>query len=117
MLNENNSKTKIILKGIAASGGVVEGIVKIVKGVKDIPDFKDGYILVAEITEPSMVIMMNKAAAIVTDKGGITSHPAIVSRELGIPCVVATQNATRTLKDGMKIKVDGTRGDIYVISN
>jgi len=105
----------IILKGIAASNGIAEGVVKIVKGVEDIPDFKDGYILVAEITEPSMVIMMNKASAIVTDKGGLTSHPAIVSRELGIPCVVATKTATKDLKDGDKIRVDGTKGEIYLI--
>lgn len=111
----NMSKEKVILKGVAASAGVVEGAVKIVKGVRDIPDFKEGNILVAEMTEPSMVIMMNKAAAIVTDKGGITSHPAIVSRELGIPCVVATKTATRTLRNGIKIRVDGSRGEVYYV--
>lgn len=109
------AKEKIILKGIAASAGVAEGIVKIVSGVKDIPNFKEGNILVAEMTEPSMVIMMNRAAAIITDKGGITSHPAIVSRELGIPCIVATKTATKILKDGMKIKVNGTKGEVYLI--
>lgn len=108
-------KEKIILKGIAASAGIAEGIVKIVEGVKDIPNFKEGDILVAEMTEPSMVIMMNKATAIVTDKGGLTSHPAIVSRELGIPCVVAAKTATQVLKDGMKIKVDGVKGEVYLI--
>ena len=108
-------KEKIILKGIAASNGVVEGIVRVVKGVKDVSNFQKGDILVAEITEPSMVIMMNKAAAIVTDKGGLTSHPAIVSRELGIPCVVATKTATQVLKDGIKIKVDGAKGEVYLI--
>ncbi len=107
------SKQKNILKGIAASNGVVEGIVKVVSGVKDVSNFQEGDILVAEITEPSMVIMMNKAAAIVTDKGGLTSHPAIVSRELGIPCVVAAKTATEVLKDGMRIKVDGTKGEVY----
>lgn len=109
------AKEKIILKGIAASAGVAEGIVKVVKGVKDVPNFQEGNILVAEMTEPSMVIMMNKAAAIVTDKGGMTSHPAIVSRELGIPCVVATKTATKTLKDGVKVRVDGSRGEVYLI--
>ena len=108
-------KQKVILKGIAASVGIASGIVKIVNGVKDSPYFKDGYILVAEITEPSMVIMMNKAAAIVTDKGGITSHPAIVSRELGIPCVVATKTATKVLRDGMKVKVNGAKGVVYAV--
>lgn len=87
----------MIISGIGASPGIAEGIVKVVEGIKDIGKFNDGDILVAEITEPSMVIMMNKAGAIVTDKGGMTSHPAIISRELGIPCVVATKK----LKDGM----------------
>lgn len=109
------SKQKIILKGIAASSGIVEGIVKIVKGIEDISSFKEGDILVAEMTEPSMVIMMNKAVAIITDKGGLTSHPAIVSRELGIPCVVATKTATQVLKDGIKVKVDGAKGEVYLI--
>lgn len=109
------SKQKIILKGIAASSGIVEGIVKIVKGIEDISSFKEGDILVAEMTEPSMVIMMNKAVAIITDKGGLTSHPAIVSRELGIPCIVATKTATRVLKDGVKVKVDGAKGEVYLI--
>lgn len=112
MSKQKNQQTKIILKGVAASNGTVQGIVKIVSGVKDIPGFQEGCILVTEMTEPSMTIMMNKAVAIITDKGGLTSHPAIVSRELGIPCVVATKNATQTLKDGMKIKVDGTKGEI-----
>ena len=109
------SKPKIILKGIAASAGSVEGIVKIVYGVKDAPKFKEGDILVAQATEPSMVIVMNKAAAIITDKGGLTCHAAIVSRELGIPCVVATKTATKILKDGIKIKVDGAKGMVYIL--
>ena len=104
-----------ILKGIAASGGTADGIVKVVSGVKDVPNFQEGYILVAEMTEPSMVVMMNKAAAIVTDKGGLTSHPAIVSRELGIPCVVATKEATKILKDGLRVRVDGTKGEVYLL--
>ncbi len=108
-------KEKPILKGIAASNGIAEGIVKVVKGIQDISSFQEGDILVAEMTEPSMVIMMNKASAIVTDKGGITSHPAIISRELGIPCIVATKTATQVLKDGIKVKVDGARGEVYSI--
>jgi len=104
-----------ILKGTAASNGIAEGAVKVVEGVKDITKFRDGDILVAKITEPSMVMMMNMAAAIITDKGGMTSHPAIVSRELGIPCVVATQTATQILKDGLKVRVNGNKGEVYLI--
>lgn len=109
--------SKLILKGIAASGGIAEGVVKIVHGLNDADKFNEGDILVAEATEPSMVIMMNKAGAIVTDKGGLTCHAAIVSRELGIPCVVATKKAAETLRDGMKIKVDGSKGEVYIINN
>lgn len=110
-----NSQPQNLIKGIAASTGIAEGIVKVVTGVKDAPHFQEGYILVAEMTEPSMVIMMNKAAAIVTDKGGLTSHPAIVSRELGIPCVVATKTGTKVLKDGVKVRVDGTKGEVFIL--
>jgi pyruvate,water dikinase len=106
---------KLILKGIAASNGVAEGTVRVVQGIQDIGRFQEGDILVAVVTEPSMVMMMNRAAAIVTDKGGLTTHAAIVSRELGIPCVTSTHTATTTLKDGMKVRVDGTRGEIYAL--
>ena len=84
-------------------------------GVKDIERFNEGDVLVSEMTEPSMVIMMNKAAAIVTDGGGITSHPAIVSRELGVPCVVNTKTATLELRDGMRVRVDGTAGEVGLL--
>lgn len=104
---------KVLLKGTPASQGIASGKIRVVSGVEDAGDFEEGEILVAEITDPSMTIMIGKAAAIVTDIGGVTSHPAIVSRELGIPCVVATQKATSVLKDGMKIEVDGSKGEIY----
>lgn len=106
---------KLILKGTPASAGVAEGIIKVVSGYADAPNFLDDQILVAEMTEPTMVMMMNKAAAIVTNHGGITSHPAIVSRELGIPCVVATNTATTTLTDGMRVRVNGSTGEIFLL--
>jgi pyruvate,water dikinase len=105
----------ITLKGTAASPGTAEGTVCVVNGAQDIPRFKDGDVLVAKVTEPSMVIMMNMAAAIVTDRGGLTTHAAIVSRELGVPCVVGTEKATTILKDGMKVRVDGKAGTVEVI--
>lgn len=105
------------LKGLAASGGVVEGIVKVVYGPEDTPHFPEGAILVAPMTEPSMVMMMNKAAGIITDRGGMASHPAILSRELGIPGVVATKEATKLLKDGMTIRLDGDAGEIVVLKD
>lgn len=104
---------KNLLKGISASKGVAEGKVKVILGGKDFSKFEEQDILVTKITDPSFVSLMTKAKAVVTDIGGITSHPAIVSRELGIPCVVNTRKATKILKDGQKIKVDGSKGVIY----
>ena len=104
-----------ILKGIAASQGVAEGTVRIVSDMHQADGFQEGDVLVAKVTEPSMVMMINKAAAIVTDFGGLTSHAAIVSRELGVPCVTATKTATQILRDGMKVRVDGTKGEVYAL--
>jgi pyruvate,water dikinase len=108
-------KEKFILKGIPASNGIIKGRVRIVRNHKDFHKFKKGEILVTRTTDPTMMGLIIKASAIVTDIGGLTSHPAIVARELGIPCVVGTRKATRILRDGMKIKVDGGNGTIYEI--
>ncbi len=101
-----------LVTGLAAHGGSAEGCVRVVRGASDQNAFREGDILVAGTTEPSMVIMMNKAAAIVTDKGGMTCHAAIIARELGIPCIVATKTGTTILKNGMRVIVDGTRGEV-----
>lgn len=106
---------KKLLAGIGASAGKVKGKVKIVKGIEDFSDFNEGDVLVARITDPSMILMMSKASAIVCDIGGITSHPAIISREMGLPCVVAAKTATSVLKDGMEIFVDGEKGEVFLI--
>ena len=108
---------KLILEGTPASTGIAEGLVRIVVDHRDTASFEEGSVLVAEMTEPPMVMMMNRAAAIVTNHGGITSHPAIVSRELGVPCVVGTKTATTTLKNGMRVRVDGTAGKVYLLSD
>lgn len=104
---------KKILKGIGSSPGTAEGVVRIVSGSQDTSSFQEGEILVTNITDPTMVLMMSKATAIVCDIGGITSHPSIVSREMGIPCVVNTKHATKILKNGQKVSVNGTTGEIY----
>ncbi len=103
------------IKGIPASHGRAKGIVKIVKGVADLGKVQKGDILVAVVTHPDYVIAMHKAAAIITDEGGITSHAAILSREFGIPCVVGTKNATRSLKDGDEVDVDANSGIVKKI--
>ncbi len=103
----------LLLKGSAASPGVVVGEVKIILDPTQISKVVAGDILVAEMTTPDFVPAMKRAVAIVTDRGGRTAHAAIVSRELGIPCVVGTGEATKTLHDGQIVTVDGAGGVVY----
>jgi pyruvate,water dikinase len=104
---------KVLLSGLSASPGVASGVVKIVYSMDDLDKVKQGDILVTKMTNPDMVVTMQRAVAVLTDEGGATSHAAIVSREMGIPCVVGTEKATTLLKDGMIISVDGTNGKVY----
>ena len=109
IIAENIQIKDNILKGSAASGGKVRGRVRVVlnpKGAK----LEKGEILIAGMTRPEYVPLMKKAAAIVTDEGGITSHAAIISRELGIPCVIGTKIATKVFKDGDLVEVDANKG-------
>jgi len=106
-------KGKRLLSGLAASPGIATGRVKIVHDVTELRKVERGDILVARMTDPDMVPAMEKAIAIVTDEGGNTSHASIVSRELGIACIVGTEKATQVLKDGDLITVDGTNGMVY----
>jgi len=106
-----------ILEGRGASAGESIGIVRIVKNKEDFYTFKKGEVLVTEMTDPSMIVIMGKANAIITDFGGMACHAAIVSREMGIPAVVGTENATQKLKDGMKIKINGNSGEVFLIEN
>ncbi len=108
-----SSKHEVFLKGDAASPGIATGPVQILYSPKDLGKVHQGDVLVAQMTNPDFVPAMKKAVAIVTERGGRTSHAAIVSRELGIPAVVGTTNAMKTLKDGMVITVNGTTGEIY----
>jgi len=103
----------VLLAGASASPGMASGPVKVVYGASQIDKVASGDTLVAEITTPDYVPAMKRAVAIVTDRGGRTSHAAIVSRELGIPCVVGTGEATTMLTDGQMITVDGSRGKVY----
>jgi len=105
----------LILTGIGASPGIATGKVKIVSNYRESVELRKGDVLVAKITDPSMVMAMSNSAAIICDIGGIGSHPSIVSREMGTPCVVNTKNATKILKDGDEVKVDGKTGKVYLI--
>lgn len=102
-----------IVIGAPASPKIATGKVVIIKSPKELERVKKGDVLVVEMTNPDYVPAMKKAVAIVTDKGGRTSHAAIVSRELGIACVVGTQDATKKLKEGMIVTVDGAKGAVY----
>ncbi len=98
------------LIGKSASPGLVRGRVRVIRATHEMAAFVDGEILVTNQTTPEFVPIMRKAAAIVTEQGGITSHAAVISRELGIPCVIGTTIATRVLKDGDLVEVDATNG-------
>jgi pyruvate,water dikinase len=102
-----------LLSGAPASPGIAWGPVKIVTDPSQIDRVLEGDVLVAEMTTPDYVPAMKRAVAIVTDRGGRTAHAAIVSREMGIPCVVGTGKATKTLRDGQVITVDGRNGKVF----
>ncbi|MCG2887792.1 MAG: pyruvate, water dikinase [Sulfolobales archaeon] len=107
------TKAKILARGLPASPGLVSGRARIILDLQQAKDFQRGDILVTKMTDPDWVPIMKMASAIVTDEGGMTSHASIVSRELGIPAVVGTGNATSVIKDGQIITVDAYRGVIY----
>lgn len=109
------SEAKVVVKGLSAGRrGYGVGIAKIVLNPEDAQDnMKKGDILVTDMTNPDFVPFMKIASAIVTDKGGITSHAAIVSRELSIPCVVGTETATQVMKAGKEYTVDSQNGIVY----
>ncbi|MDP3986725.1 MAG: phosphoenolpyruvate synthase [Nanoarchaeota archaeon] len=106
-------KGEVILSGIAASPGIGSGKIRIVNSLEDLNDVKQGDVLVTKMTNPDMAVVMQRSSAIVTDEGGLTAHASIVSREMGIPAVVGTQEATSKLKDGEVITVNGFTGKIY----
>jgi len=107
---------KTLVKGLSASSGRVRGKARVILPSGRGKKLKSGEILVVYITNASMFVdIIGKAKAIVTDVGGLGSHPAIIARELGIPCVVATESATKIIKSGMEIIVDGNRGVVYQV--
>lgn len=107
------SNAKILTKGMSASPGVASGKVKIIANADELTKIEKGDVLVARMTDPDYVAAMQRAAAIVTEQGGSVCHAAIVSREMGIPCIVGTENATQVLKEGSFITVDATNGIVY----
>lgn len=110
---ESLADAEVLITGAAASVGLRSGPVKIIHKPSEIDKVLPGDVLVTEMTSPDYVPAMKRAAAIITDTGGRTSHAAIVSRELGIPCVVGSGTATTTLKNGQMVTVDGHSGKVY----
>lgn len=102
-----------LVQGLAASHGTAVGRVRVLASPDEGDELLDGEILVAKMTSPDWVPTMRRAAALVTDGGGITCHAAIVSRELGVPCVVGARNATTVLRNGELVTVDGSKGLVY----
>ncbi|MGF7060342.1 phosphoenolpyruvate synthase [Brassicibacter mesophilus] len=110
---ERTEELKMLAKGLPASPGISSGKVRNIKDISEIERVQDGDILVTVMTNPDMVPAMRKAAAVVTDEGGRTCHAAIVSRELGIPCIVGAKKASEVLNEGLEVTVDATRGVVY----
>jgi pyruvate,water dikinase len=107
------TKNKVIITGMTASPGIAAGKVCIVHDMNELDKVQKGDVMVTQMTNPDMVPAMAKAIAIVTDEGGMTCHAAIVSREMGIPCIVGTEKATSILKEGQIITVDATHATVF----
>ncbi len=111
--SDSATDLEVIVNGLGASPGMAAGSVKIIFDLDELDKIEDGDIMVTAMTTPDMVPAMKKSAGIVTDEGGVTCHASIISRELGIPCVVGTGEATSTLSDGQDVTVDGKKGLVY----
>jgi pyruvate,water dikinase len=104
-----------VLKGFAASSGVVEGTARVVRSVQEIAKLNQGDILVCQVTNPTWAPVFQKISAAVSDIGGSMSHAAIVAREYGLPAVVGTGRATERIPDGARVRVDGGRGVVTIL--
>jgi len=104
---------KVLLKGVCANKGVVEGKVHFASDDNLVLPKENGFILLCNQTNPAYLILLMRSSGVITETGGIVSHAAIVSRELGIPCIVGAKDATAVLKHGQKIKLDATSGAVY----
>jgi len=103
------------ITGIAGSPGTVEGTARVVLTIDEFDDVTDGDVLVCQMTNPAWVVLFTKIAGLVTDTGGTTSHPAVLSREFGIPAVIGTSVATDRIATGDRIRVDGSAGVVEIL--
>jgi len=112
---QKGEKVKGTIEGLAASPGKVEGIARVVRSTAEFDEVKQGEILICIMTNPAWVVVFSKIAGIVTDSGGVLSHSAVVAREFMIPAVVGTSSATKEIKTGDRISVDGDTGVVKIL--
>jgi phosphohistidine swiveling domain-containing protein len=113
--HRQQSEDEEVIAGIAGSPGTVEGTARVVTTVDEFDQVREGDILVCQMTNPAWVVLFTKIAGLVTDTGGTTSHPAVLSREFGIPAVVGTSVATKRIRTGDTVRVDGTNGTVEIL--
>jgi phosphohistidine swiveling domain-containing protein len=114
---QKQSEDRTVITGIGASPGVLEGTARVVRTTDEFDQVRDGDILVCQMTNPAWVVLFTKIAGLVTDTGGTTSHPAVLSREFGIPAVIGTSVATERIRTGDRIRIDGTAGRVEVLGH
>jgi pyruvate,water dikinase len=112
---ERAAEAADVITGLAASPGVVEGVARFVQSPAEFDQVKKGEIMVCKMTNPAWVVVFTKIKGLVTDSGGVLAHPAVVSREFGIPAVVGTSVATQKIKTGMRIRVNGNTGVVEIL--
>ncbi len=113
--HQKQSDDKLVITGLGASPGVIEGIARVVRTVDEFDEVRDGDILVCQMTNPAWVVLFTKIAGLVTDTGGTTSHPAVLAREFGIPAVIGTSVATQRIVTGDRVRIDGTAGRVEIL--
>ena len=114
--HRQQSEDETRIEGIAGSPGTIEGTARVVMTADEFDQVRDGDILVCQMTNPAWVVLFTKIAGLVTDTGGTTSHPAVLSREFGIPAVIGTSIATKRIATGDRIRVDGTNGVVEILA-
>jgi phosphohistidine swiveling domain-containing protein len=112
---QRQSDDTLIITGLGASAGSVEGVARVVRTIDEFDEVRDGDILVCQMTNPAWVVLFTKIAGLVTDTGGTTSHPAVLAREFGIPAVIGTSVATQRIATGDRLRVDGTVGRVEIL--
>jgi pyruvate,water dikinase len=113
--HQTQSDDMRLITGIGASPGILEGTARVVRTVDEFDEVREGDILVCQMTNPAWVVLFTKIAGLVTDTGGLTSHPAVLSREFGIPAVIGTSVATQRIVTGDRLRIDGTAGKVEIL--